>query len=475
MKHHKQAPKSQDGLQAGDSPVLELDSISQEGQGIGHHDGLTVFIEGGLPGDRVLARINRRMSHYAVGSIQKIIQPSPLRVQPACVQAKACGGCTLQTLAYPAQLAVKQQQVTDALQRIGHLDAAASLIRPIIGMSDPWHYRAKVQLPVTGAADRPQIGFYAAGSHQVVDAQSCLIQHPICDAIREALREHIKTWQIPPYQEQTHSGLLRHLVIRLGLATGDVMVGLVLNGDSLPGQDEWVEHLKSVIAGFHGATSFQLTCFYLNINRERTNVIQTSDIRMIYGQGWIEEHILGLRYRISPLAFFQVNPLQTERLYAAVLELAALTGSETALDLYCGTGSITLQLARRAANVLGIEMIGEAIADARRNAELNAINNAKFLTGKAEDLLPGLVADGLKADLVVVDPPRKGCDGSLINTLIQLAAPRIIYVSCNPATLARDVALLQPAGYRVQAVQPVDMFPWSGHVETCVLITRVDK
>ena len=473
-------PKAPPGTEPCISCTLPITDLNQEGQGIGRLDGLAVFVNGALPGDLAEIRITGRHSRYATGSLLRLIAPSPLRIRPACPVAARCGGCTLQALDYPAQLLLKRQQVVDALQRIGGFANAPDLVRPVLGMTgplQPWHYRSKIQLPVAGSSDNPRIGFYAAGSHDVVDTPVCAVQPPVGDAIRDALRDHLRRFHIAPYQESSHTGLVRHLIIRLGFATGDIMVGLVLNGDDLPGQPEWILALQKAIAACHDPElpPLHLTSCYLTTNSARTNLIQTGEIRLIFGQAWIEEQLLGLRYRISPRSFFQVNPRQTEVLYATILRFANMTGQETILDLYCGTGSITLQLARQAKEAVGVEAIADAIDDARINAQINQISNARFITGKAEDITPGLVDSGLKDDLVVVDPPRKGCDRSLIETMIRLQPPRLIYVSCNPATLARDLALLQSSGYQVTDVQPIDLFPWTGHIESVVLISRGEK
>ena len=457
--------------------VLSITDLNQQGQGVGRLDGLTVFVSGTLPGDLAEIRITERHSHYAVGSLVRLIIPSPARIRPACPAAERCGGCTLQALDFPAQLILKRQQVVDALQRIGGLSNAPSLVRPVLGMTgplQPWHYRSKIQLPVAGSSDKPLIGFYAAGSHDVVDTPACAVQPPVCDAIRDTLRDHLRQFHVEPYQETTHTGLVRHLIIRIGFATGDIMVGLVLNGADLPGQPEWIRALQDMIAACPDPDlpPMHLASSYLTTNSSRTNLIQTGEIRLIFGQPWIEEELLGLRYRISPRSFFQVNPRQTEVLYKAILRFASLTGRETVLDLYCGTGSITLQLARQAKEAIGVEAIADAIADARTNALINQIANARFIAGKTEDITPGLVDQGMKVDLVVVDPPRKGCDRSLIETMIRLQPAKLIYVSCNPATLARDLALLRPAGYQVTDVQPVDLFPWTGHIESVILMSR---
>ncbi len=458
------------------NPALEIEitAINQEGQGIGRLDGLAVFVPATIPGDLAQIRMASQRSNYAIGRLLKVLRPSPDRIASACPQAADCGGCSLQIMTYPAQLHHKQQQVADALTRIGHVADIERLLRPIIGMDQPWQYRSKVQFPVAGTAAAPEIGFYASRSHQVIHAPLCPVQPPICDVIRDTVAAHIRAWQIEPYDEASHTGLLRHLVVRLGFATGQVMVVLVLNGDSLPDQDELYAKLRDAIAACSDPAlpPLKLTSFYINKNTDKTNLILSNHCRLLAGEPFIEEIILGLRYRISPLSFFQVNPRQTERLYAAALDLAGLTGRESVLDLYCGTGSISLLLAKQARQVTGIEIVPEAIADAKVNAEINGISNVEFLVGKAETLLPELVSNGLIADVAVVDPPRKGCDAALLDALIEVGVGRIVYVSCNPATLARDVARLQDSGYVVEAVQPVDMFPWTGHVETVTLLTR---
>lgn len=462
------------GLQPGDRATLLIEDINHAGQGIGHVDGLTVFVQDAIPGDRVLVSVTRRQSSYAVADVLQLLQPSPHRIIPDCPQADRCGGCTLQMMQYEEQLRYKQQQVEQALVRIGHIDLSPGVLQPIIGMDDPWHYRGKAQFPISGSTQEPLIGYYASRSHAVVDAPVCRIQYPFVDAIREAVRQHIRNWQVEPYSEAERQGLLRQLVVRNGYATGDVMVILVINGDSIPGQQDLIEQLHACVQTHQEPElpPLRLCSVWLNINRATTNVILGPESRLIDGQPWIEEVILGIRSRISPQAFFQVNPRQTVHLYQQVLKMAALQGNEQVLDLYCGTGSITLQLARKAGWVLGIESHPAAIADARMNAGLNGLTNVSFNAGKTEDVLPEWQKQGTPIDLVVLDPPRKGCDPAVIAALGDLQAPRLIYVSCNPATLARDLNKLQSYGYAVQRVQPVDLFPWTGHVETVVMMLR---
>lgn len=465
------------GLQPGDRTTLLIEDINHAGQGIGHVDGLTVFVKDAIPGDVVLVHVTRRHHGYAVAELMQLNQPSPHRIVPDCPQADRCGGCTLQMMQYEEQLRYKQQQVEQALTRIGRISLEPGVMQPIIGMDDPWHYRGKAQFPIGGSIDEPLIGYYASRSHKVIDAPVCRIQYPVVDALRETMRQHIRHWQVEPYREDDRQGLLRHLVVRIGYATGDVMVILVVNGDSIPGQQELIRQLDTCVKTHQEPVlpTLRLRSVWLNINRAATNVILGREDRLLYGDPWIEDIILGIRSRISPQAFFQVNPRQTARLYQQVLDMASLRGSEKVLDLYCGTGSITLQLAAKAGQVLGIESHPAAIADARMNAALNGLTNVTFSAGKTEDILPEWQKQNTSVDLVVLDPPRKGCDPAVIAALGDLQAPRLIYVSCNPATLARDLNQLQSYGYAVQLVQPVDLFPWTGHVETVVLMSRVKE
>ncbi len=480
MAARKQTGKT-GGLQAGASVTLGIESLNSEGQGVARHEGLTVFVTGAIPGDRVDAVVERRQPQYAVARLQRVLSSSPDRIEPVCAVAEACGGCSLQPMRYDAQLRVKREQVIAALKRIGGFDAAIidALVRPVAGMADPEHYRSKVQFPVGGSAEAPRIGFYAARSHAVVDHSECRIEHPAADAVRSVLREHCRTFHVVPYDETSHQGLFRHLAVRVGFATGQVMVILVVNGEAFPGIDRLVPALQKALASFRtdGGTPFVLQSLYLSHNTRRTNLVLGDRLTLLHGTPQIEEHLLGLRYRISPLAFFQVNPVQTEVLYQTAVDFAGLTGHETVFDLYCGTGSISLALARAARLVIGVEEIAPAIDDARENARLNGLETrTRFEVGRAEDVLPVLIRDeGVRADVAVVDPPRKGCDPRLLEAILTIAPPRFVYVSCNPATLARDLAILARGGaYRLAAVQPVDLFPQTAHVETVVLMSRCE-
>ncbi len=464
-------------VKTGQIHELQIDSVNQDGQGIGRLDGLAVFIPQTIPGDVALIRLDTIKPNYAVGSLVELLRASVDRINPVCPIADKCGGCSLQVMAYPTQLMYKQREITEVLRRIGKVEEPQKKMRPILGMVNPWHYRSKAQFPVSGTSEDPQIGFYASRSHDVVPSTVCPIQHQASDRIRQVLIDHIKAEKIEPYQENTHSGLIRHLVVRVGFATGDVMVILVVNGDHFPGSEHFRQKAEEALAALNHPDKkrYRLKSLYLNINKAQTNQILSEDCKLVSGQSYIEEIILGSHYRISPLSFFQVNPRQTEILYSQVLNMAGLDIDKTAIDLYCGTGAISIILASRAKKVIGIESVAQAVEDARINAEINRLKNTEFIVGKAETVLPKLVKEGLTADVAVIDPPRKGCDPALLEAVVEAKIPRIVYVSCYPATLARDIDLLQKQNYEVQSIQPVDMFPWTGHVETVVLMSRVNK
>ena len=446
-----------------------IDSLNQSGQGVGRLGDLVVFVDGGIPGDRVTLKVTEKHRHYWHAEVLAIESPSPERIEPFCPVAGTCGGCALQSLAYTAQLKWKTRQVSDQLERIGRIKEAVSLTRPALGMAQPDHYRNKVQFPVSGSREHPLIGFYARRSHQVVDTDRCDIQHPTADVVRHVVREHLLKHRIQPYQESLHTGLLRHILVRTGFGTGQVMVVLVINGSEYPGLPDLIRSLEKAIPA--EVPGFALTSLFIGQNTDRTNVILGSGFRKAYGQDHIEEIILGLRFRISPASFFQVNPYQTGILYQEVLHAASLHGTETVLDLYCGTGSISLLLAQAARRVIGVETVAAAIEDARLNAQANQVTDVEFHVGLAESWLADYFAAGGHADVVVIDPPRRGCDAKLIASLNLLEAQRLVYVSCNPATLARDLALLQPV-WSVKQIQPVDLFPWSDSVECVVRLER---
>ncbi len=461
-------------LNPGSALDLDIGALSSEGQGIGRADGLAVFVDGLVPGDRARVRVVRAAARHVNAAVEALLVPSPDRVPPFCADYAACGGCSLQHLSYPAQLREKRRAIVDALVRIGGVADADALVAPVVGMAEPFAYRAKVEMPVSGTAADPRVGFYGRASHVVVDAAECRVQHPVGDRIRDAVRAWIREARVAPYDGRRHEGLLRHVVVRTAFATGEVMVGLVADGTSLPAVPSLVERLRAAVGAVPGMA---LASVYLDVNRSRTanGPVHGGDARILYGAPAIEERLDDLCFRISPLSFFQVNPPQTGVLYATAVEAAALTGRETVYDLYCGTGAISLFLARKTARVVGIESVAPAVEDARANAAANGLANVEFVRGEAEVVVPERYARGERADVVVVDPPRRGCDPRLLETLAGMSPDRIVYVSCDPATMARDIARLAPAGYRVDSVRPVDLFPWTTHVEAVALLTRVGK
>lgn len=444
---------------------IKIDAMGSNGEGIGRIDGYTVFVEGALPEERCRVLIVKTRKNFGYGKLLEILEPSPSRREPKCPVAKQCGGCQLQHLSYEAQLAYKTKVVQDDLERIGGMREVA--VKHALGMAEPWRYRNKAQFPVGKGREHCYIGFYAKRSHRIVDTDCCFLQNECNDEIIKIVRAFLDEYQIPPYDEETHRGLVRHVLTRIGRNSGEIMVCIVINGKKLPYSEVLVERLQKIEG---------LASVVLNVNREKTNVILGSKIITLWGKATITDSLDGIDFEISPLSFYQVNPAQTEVLYAKAVELADLQGTETVLDLYCGIGTISLFFARKAKQVFGVEIVPEAIADAKENAKRNGITNATFAVGAAEEVIPKLYEEeGITADVVVVDPPRKGCDARLLETILQIAPQKVVYVSCNPATLARDLTVLAAGGYRVQEVQPVDQFPQSVHVETVVLMSRKDK
>ncbi|HHY82271.1 MAG TPA: 23S rRNA (uracil(1939)-C(5))-methyltransferase RlmD [Clostridiales bacterium] len=442
---------------------MNIESLGAGGEGVGRIQGFAVFVEGALPGERILVKIVKVTKSYAYGKLLHIIQKSPDRVEPQCPYFKGCGGCQLQHLSYEGQLKYKTRLVKDALERIGHLDNVKIL--PAIGMDEPWRYRNKAQFPVGLIKGKLAIGLYAARSHNLIDINDCPIQHGINEKVIHLVHRFIQTYNIPVYDESVHKGIIRHVVIKVGFKSNQLMVIIVTNGE-LPRKKELVSILREGLPS--------ITSIIQNYQTERTNVILGNKNVTLWGSDYIMDAIGDLKFKISPLSFFQVNPVQTEKLYAKALEYAALTGKETVIDAYCGIGTISLFLARKAAKVYGVEVVPQAIEDAKENARINGITNAEFLTGESEVIIPRLSRLGVKADVVVVDPPRKGCDEKLLDTIAEMAPERMVYVSCNPATLARDLMYMVEKGYQVNEVQPVDMFPQGYHVECVIGMQRKD-
>jgi 23S rRNA (uracil1939-C5)-methyltransferase len=440
--------------------IVDISGLTSEGFGVARIEGFTVFVEGALTVEQAEIRIVKVLKNYAFGKLLKIIKPSPGRIEPPCDVVKRCGGCQLQHMSYEAQLHYKTRQVKDAIERIGGLKDIT--IHNTIGMDDPWRYRNKAQFPV-GMDGDVMIGFYANRSHEIIDTPQCAIQDVINDNVIRTVREFIKKYNVSVYDENTGKGLIRHIVTRKGFKTGEVMVCIVINGDSVPNDKALAEMLLSSIEN--------LKSVVLNINKKKTNVILGDRNIVIFGEEAIYDYIGEFKFRISPLSFFQVNPIQTEVLYNKALEYADLKGDEVVFDAYCGIGTISLFLSKKARKVYGVEIVPQAIENARENAKLNGVGNVEFIAGESETVIPELHMKGIKADVIVVDPPRKGCDEKLLDVIAQMAPERVVYVSCNPATLARDLKYLTERGYQVREVQPVDMFPQTVHVETVVLMT----
>jgi 23S rRNA (uracil1939-C5)-methyltransferase len=441
--------------------TIEITGLTNEGMGVGRVEGFTVFVEGALPEETVIAKIVKIQKTFAYGKLIEIDRQSQSRVTPSCGIVSKCGGCQLQHLDYKAQLHNKTQMVKDVMERIGGFKDL--LIHDAIGMEDPWRYRNKAQFPV-GFTKDVVIGFYANRSHDIIDTDKCVIQDKINDKVIKIFKEYIRRFNIPVYNEATHKGLVRHIVTRKGFKTGEVMVCIVVNGESLPETEYLVEKLISKVP--------EIKSIVLNINKRQSNVILGANNITIYGEGAIFDYIGKFKFRISPNSFFQVNPVQTDVLYSKALEYAALTGKETVFDAYCGIGTISLFLSEKAKKVYGVEIVSQAIQNAKENAVLNGVDNVDFILGESEKIIPDMHKKGIKADVIVVDPPRKGCEQELLDVIVEMQCPRVVYVSCNPATLARDMKFLVEKGYTVKEVQPVDMFPHTVHCEAVALVVR---
>ncbi|MBO7514073.1 MAG: 23S rRNA (uracil(1939)-C(5))-methyltransferase RlmD [Lachnospiraceae bacterium] len=464
---------------------IAITDMGDDGEGIGKtRDGATFFVKDAIVGDFVRAVVTKVMKNYGYAKMLEVLQPSPDRVPARCPVARACGGCQFQELDYACQLRVKREKVIRKLRHIGHIAAYGDdpnevpaelknpvFVAPVIGMDSPWRYRNKTQLPVGYDREKKLVaGFYAGRTHAIIAHEDCLLADEENAKIANTVLSHMERYRISAYDEISHTGLVRHLLIRKGHFTGQWMVCIVINGRAkdLIRSDELVAALREI----PGMTSISL-----NINTKNTNVILGQETILLAGSPYIEDTIGDLRFRIGPHSFFQVNPVQTEKLYRCALDFAGLTGNEVVWDLYCGIGTISLFLAQKAKKVYGVEIVPQAIENARDNALLNSCLNTEFMVGSAEDVAPLLQKRPEAApDVIVVDPPRKGCDGKLIDTMLALAPRRIVYVSCDPATLARDLAaLLESGAFRLEKVQPVDMFPMAGHVESCVLLERVSN
>lgn len=445
--------------------TVSIEDISEDGAGIGKLDGYIWFIKDAVIGDVVRARAMKMKKNYGFARLMEILTLSEARVEPKCPVARQCGGCQLQAMSYEEQLKFKERKVKNHLLRIGKFKENEIHMLPIMGMKEPWRYRNKAQFPF-GLDKNGNIvaGFYAGRTHDIIECEDCLLGVEENKDILGIIKGFMRVHGICPYDETTHKGLVRHALIRKGFHSGEIMVCLVINGKDIPAKEQLVEELRQV----KGMTSISYS-----INQEKTNVIMGKEIVNLYGPGYITDNIGNVTYQISPLSFYQVNPVQTEKLYGTALEYAGLTGNETVWDLYCGIGTISLFLAQNAKKVYGVEIVPQAIEDARRNAALNNITNAEFFTGKAEEVLPEQYEKNkVYADVIVVDPPRKGCDQVCLDTILKMAPKRVVYVSCDSSTLARDLRYLADGGYEVEKVRCCDMFGQSCHVETVVLLTQ---
>ena len=485
---------------------IEITDISTEGMGVGKSDGYTLFVKDAIPGDIIDARIVKVKKNYGYGRVEKIIEPSPARISPRCTFARQCGGCQLQEMEYARQLGFKQDKVRNALVRLGGFNEELidNIMEPIIGMEEPWRYRNKAQYPVgTDKAGDPVAGFYAGRTHDIIGNTDCLLGVPENKTILETILAHMKKYRVPvydekltgnaaalsgykgaekkgttkkaPLHEKDRSCMIRHVLIRKGFASGEIMVCIVIKtGDVgsvnklkiyIPGQQELISELGKI----NGVCSISV-----NINNKDTNVILGEETHTLWGSERIRDTLLGKIFEISPLSFYQVNPVQTEKLYSTAIEFAGLTGSEEVWDICCGIGTISLCMADRARLVHGLEIVPEAIEDAKKNAALNNIHNAEFICAAAEEYLPAH-KDEIKADVIVLDPPRKGMDEAALAVIADTAPERIVYVSCDPATLARDLKYLTAHGYELTRVRPCEMFAQTVHIETCVLLTNASK
>lgn len=480
-----------------DIVTVTIEDIGNDGEGIGKTEGYTLFVKDAVIGDVVEARITKCKKNYGYARVEKVVTPSSFRVEPKCAFHRQCGGCQIQAMSYARQLVYKQDKIRNNLLRIGGFTAEQvdAVMEPIAGMQEPWHYRNKAQFPVGYDREGNLItGFYAGRTHNIIANTDCALGTVENKLILEAVLSYMRENHVTAYRENTGEGLVRHVLIRTGFTSGQIMVCLVVNGKKLPAEEKLTEALLNIpftITGGNGQNQ-RITSISISINRERSNVIMGKDIRVLWGSRCIQDTLCGLTFNISPLSFYQVNPYQTEKLYGLALEYAELTGEETVWDLYCGIGTISLCMAKKARQVYGVEVVPQAIEDARENARMNQIGNVEFYEGKAEEVLHAFYAqagpgeqlagkegnakesgcgDKLHPNVIVVDPPRKGCDEKCLETMLRMKPERIVYVSCDSATLARDLRVLCDGGYELQRVRGVDQFGGTVHVETVALLS----
>ncbi|MEC0370079.1 23S rRNA (uracil(1939)-C(5))-methyltransferase RlmD [Paenibacillus chibensis] len=481
-------------VEKNDVAVIDIIGMNHDGEGVGRAEGYTLFVAGALPGEKVRVKVLKTKKQYGYAKLLELVEASPDRIAAPCPIYDQCGGCQLQHMDYAAQLAWKRQLVVDNLMRIGKLqvagepelrapqpvegaDAASQapaiaagsaeqgiLVHATAGMNEPWRYRNKAQVPMGVTEGGLVGGFYARGSHRIIDMEACLIQHESNDEVVARVKAIGRRLGISAYDEESGQGLLRHVVVKVAFRTGEMMIVLVTNGDKIPHADEWVQEIEAQLPS--------VVSICQNVNTKQTNVIFGDTTRVLWGREVIYDYIGDVKFAISARSFYQVNPAQTEVLYGKTVEYAQLTGKKNVIDAYCGIGTISLFLAQHAGKVYGVEIVPEAIEDARRNAELNGMHNVTFEVGASEDVIPAWKEQGTLADVIVVDPPRKGCDPKLLETILEMKPERVVYVSCNPSTLARDLRVLEDGGYRTVEVTPVDMFPHTVHVESVALLVK---
>ena len=471
-----------------DIVTVSIEDIGNDGEGIGKTNGYTLFVKDAVLGDTVEARITKCKKNYGYARVEKVLKPSSFRVEPKCALHKRCGGCQIQAMDYAQQLAFKQNKVKNHLVRIGGFEEEKidTVMEPIVGMEEPWHYRNKAQFPVGYDREGNLVtGFYAGRTHDIIANTDCALGAAENQKILEAILDYMKENRVTAYREKEGTGLVRHVLIRTGFCSGEIMVCLVINGRKLPAEERLIERLRNLSVE-DAMQNRRIASISVSVNTERTNVIMGKEIRLLWGKERIVDTLGEIEFAISPLSFYQVNPRQTEKLYGLAVEYAGLTGRETVWDLYCGIGTISLFMAKKAKRVCGVEIIPQAIEDAGENARRNGIANAEFYVGKAEEVLPEFYqqasaqqseaeADKLHPDVIVVDPPRKGCDEKCLETMLAMRPERIVYVSCDSATLARDLKILCEGGYELKRVRAVDQFGQTVHVETVVLLSQLKQ
>ena len=456
-------------MQKNETAIIKIEDIGVDGEGIGKVGGYTLFVKDAVIGDEVEVKVMKAKKNYGYARLMRIINPSQYRVEPKCPYARSCGGCQIQEMSYEKQLEFKEKKVRGNLERIGGFDAELleCIMEPIVGMENPFHYRNKAQFPFgTDKNGEPVCGFYAGRTHDIIANTDCALGVDVNKTILELILKFMKEYQIPAYDEKTGRGLIRHALIRYGFITKEIMVCLVINGHRIPHSAELVRLLSKL----DGMTSISFSP-----NTKQTNVIMGDSYEVLWGQGYITDFIGGIQYQISPLSFYQVNHDMAEKLYQKAAEFADLKGTETVLDLYCGTGTIGLSMAKKARKIYGAEIVPQAIENAKENARLNNIENAEFFCGDAADAAKRFRDMGIKPDVVLLDPPRKGCDEAVLSTVAEMNPEKIVYVSCDCATLARDAQRLSALGYAPNRLAAADLFPRTAHVESVVLLSRAEK